>query len=48
MNTSARNQFDGQVSAVKTNESVAKLGLKKGVEACALFMASSMIIGVKA
>jgi len=37
-----------ELSAVITNESVAKLGLKDGVEACALFKASSVIIGVKA
>jgi molybdate transport system regulatory protein len=37
-----------ELSAVVTNESVAKLGLKEGVQACALFKASSVIIGVKA
>ncbi len=37
-----------ELSAIITNESVAKLGLKEGVEACALFKASSVIIGVKA
>ena len=37
-----------ELSAVITNESVDKLGLAPGVETCALFKASSVIVGVKA
>ncbi|MFN3398221.1 MAG: molybdopterin-binding protein [Sulfurimicrobium sp.] len=37
-----------ELSAIITNESVTKLGLKEGVETCAIFKASSVIIGVKA
>ncbi len=36
-----------QLIAIVTNESVAGLGLKEVVRACALFKASSVILGVK-
>lgn len=36
-----------ELSAVITNESVEKLGLNNGADACALFKASSVILGVK-
>jgi molybdate transport system regulatory protein len=37
-----------EVSAIVTNESVVGLGLAEGVRACALFKATSVILGVKA
>jgi len=36
------------VSAIVTNESVEQMGLKEGAQACALFKASSVIVGVAA
>lgn len=36
-----------QLAAIVTNESVAGLGLKEGLRTCALFKASSVILGVK-
>lgn len=50
VNSEVTLNLDGgsQVSAIVTNESVDNLGLKPGVRACALFKASSVILGVKA
>lgn len=50
VNSEVTLNLDGgsQVSAIVTNESVAGLGLKEGVRSCALFKASSVILGVKA
>lgn len=36
------------ISAIVTNESAAELGLKKGAEVCAVFKASSVILGMQA
>jgi molybdate transport system regulatory protein len=34
------------VSAIVTNDSIEQMGLKEGVKACAVFNASSVILGI--
>jgi len=48
VNTEVVLQLDGgnTVSVVITNDSVTSLGLKEGLEVCAVFKASSVIMGV--